>query len=807
MSEAKCSTGGLTRRSFLKGAGAAVGVLGLAGAAGMTATDSWLAPAQAVAEPEERVAYTFHQNHCTGHCSLKCTVRDGRLCLVEPNDALTKRYRTICLKGISEIQHVYSQDRIQTPLKRVGERGSGEFVPVSWDEAIAIIKEEVEKVWEKYGRNALLVAGTSDVKVRYPHLQKLLNAQNDGRTGIDLGLGNGYGPMFGQASNYTVGTACSRDWVDAKTIIMTSANFLETSLVTAKTFFEAKEAGADITVIDTQFTTTASKADRWIPIEPGTDGALFSGMISHIIDQKWYDEASMKTGTSFPFLVSCEDGTMLRDHAEVIDAEVSETAEENPFFVWDEAQNKVVPHTQAEDPALEGTYDVDGRSYTTVFELLKESQKSNGYTVAWASEKTKIPTETIEDLAYRYACVKPATLSFGWGGSNNYLNSDICGHAMGIMVALTGNYNTPGASAGVHIGGVYNGFSAKLAAWPLPESAQAAEQEMASYRMRDGSSSVRAYIGMGDMFQQHYANMNVTREWLKSLDFVAYIDMYHCDSTNYADIVLPACTKFEANEEVESLKSGYSHLLMQGKVLDPLFESKPDPEIERLIATALGYGDALPPTSVDFCRHQIEASEDERLAGMTLEKLIENQGVYLLPGTDTVNRPFEKNIANTRSGRIDVYDENMLPAGQELPVYEDPDEVYADCEKRKQYPLQFASGRTKFHIHSMFCDATWLRDFCEPCIEMNPLDMDERGIANDDVVEVFNDRGSILVKARRNEAIRPGSPRMFEGWWSKCIIEGNAQNLTNDTLSDREELLAMGTSTPWQDVLVEVRKA
>lgn len=159
---------------------------------------------------------------------------------MEPNDALTKRYRTICLKGISEIQHVYSQDRIQTPLKRVGERGSGEFVPVSWDEAIAIIKEEVEKVWEKYGRNALLVAGTSDVKVRYPHLQKLLNAQNDGRTGIDLGLGNGYGPMFGQASNYTVGTACSRDWVDAKTIIMTSAKLPGNEPCDSQDFFRGQ---------------------------------------------------------------------------------------------------------------------------------------------------------------------------------------------------------------------------------------------------------------------------------------------------------------------------------------------------------------------------------------------------------------------------------------------------------------------------------------------------------------------------------------------------------------------------------------
>ena len=123
---------------------------------------------------------------------------------------------------------------------------------------------------------------------------------------------------------------------------------------------------------------------------------------------------------------------------------------------------------------------------------------------------------------------------------------------------------------------------------------------MASYRMRTESKKVHAYIAMGDMFQQHYANMNVTREWLKSLDFIAYIDIYHCDSANWADIILPACTKFEANERVESLKSGYGHLLLQEKVLDPLFESKTDSEIERLIATALGYGDAVPPSAEEF---------------------------------------------------------------------------------------------------------------------------------------------------------------------------------------------------------------
>ena len=139
MGEVASSRVGLTRRSFLKTAGAA-GALGLAGAAGMTSSSNWLAPVEANADEgaEERVAYTYHQKHCRGNCMLKCTVRDGRLCKIEPNMAAAKGFQSVCLKGLSEIQHVYSADRIQSPMKRVGERGSGEFVAISWDEALDI---------------------------------------------------------------------------------------------------------------------------------------------------------------------------------------------------------------------------------------------------------------------------------------------------------------------------------------------------------------------------------------------------------------------------------------------------------------------------------------------------------------------------------------------------------------------------------------------------------------------------------------------------------------------------------------------
>ena len=112
MSGTSSPNSGLTRRSFLKATGAAAGALGLAGAANMIATDTWLAPAQAHAEAGERVGYTFHYRHCQCNCHLKCTVRDGRLVLIEPNDWPDKRNETICLKGISEIQHTYSEERL-----------------------------------------------------------------------------------------------------------------------------------------------------------------------------------------------------------------------------------------------------------------------------------------------------------------------------------------------------------------------------------------------------------------------------------------------------------------------------------------------------------------------------------------------------------------------------------------------------------------------------------------------------------------------------------------------------------------------
>ena len=190
MGEAKTA---LSRRSFLKTAGAA-GALAAAGA--MTGCDGWLG-ASTQGAAEEKVAYTFHMRHCQCQCHLKCTVRDGRLVLVEPNKWDDPVKNTICLKGLAEVQYVYSNERLQSPLKRVGERGKGEFEAISWDEALDIIVEEYKKAVEKYGKVGTCILPATDGL--HVNLGKIIGGQQNPSGGVNLGYGNGFSPALAES--------------------------------------------------------------------------------------------------------------------------------------------------------------------------------------------------------------------------------------------------------------------------------------------------------------------------------------------------------------------------------------------------------------------------------------------------------------------------------------------------------------------------------------------------------------------------------------------------------------------------------
>ncbi len=776
---------GLTRRSFLKGAAVAAGAVGLTGVASMTSTDGWLAPTTAEAAPEEKTVYTLHQFMCQGNCSLKCTVRDGRLVKIEPNDTVDDYYQHCCLKGLSEVQHVYSSERLQHPMRRVGERGEGKFEVISWDEAIKTVGDELKKAWDKYGHESVYVSASNEPQ--FSMLAPLLKAGTGVEPGIDRGVGQGIdvavgGSGFGDAFND------SRDWVNSKTLIIDGYNYLESCMMQANTFLDAKEAGCEVIVIDPHFSTTAGKADQWVPIKPGTDPALFLGMTSYVLDNKLYDEDYMRKHTTFPVLVDAKSGKLLRSSC----------------LVWDAARQAAVPHGEADDStALEGEFVVNGVPYTTTFELLKKSQKE--YTTAWASEKTGVPQDVIEDLARKYACNGPAAIAYGMGGCDKFSNPDIAGHAMVVLTGLTGNVGKPGGSLGCYNGG--GGYSAKLEDWPLPEDAVSPTLPVRADRFPTRDNDVHVIISLGNTFQQYFANYDKTREWLKSLDFIVHAGMHDEDSVAYADIVLPVCSKFEDTVDHGIVRSGYNHVILQEKCIDPLFESKPDFEVMKLILGSVGLDHHLPKDAEELVRHKVDKSEDLQKMGITFDKLVENHGSMPIKGIEKPRVGYADQKFKTPTGKLELYYEKQAPVKQAWPSWEENNEVYDGNPKAEKYPLQLTQTRTRFSNHSYFKAGSWLRQLHGTYVELNPKEMDKRSLKDGDTIEAYNDRGSFKCPVYGNEAVRPGSARTFEAGWSKYMTEGNTQNVTNDHVNERDPYLLTGAPIPFHDTLIEIKKA
>ncbi|MDK7723356.1 molybdopterin-dependent oxidoreductase [Slackia exigua] len=792
----------LTRRGFLGTAGAATAIA--AGAGGAASYATWLKSTDAAyaGSAQERTAYTFHQWHCGGNCSLKCTVRDGRLVQVEPNDwPSEKRFNTVCLKGISEVQHIYGDTRIQTPLKRIGERGSGEFVSISWDEAFEECATQIKAVQEKYGNQALLFDTCLEPRTGFTFIADFLKGQiqDEDIEGVDVGIGNGFDPALGRYDNQEMlSTNSVGDWDKSKTIIHLGTNIIETNLVYNRWFMDAKEAGAKMWCVDPNHTSTATKCDEWMPIQPGTDSALLLGMITLVLDNKWYNEDYCLKYTSFPFLIDKKTGMLERDRQSK-GAPEEGSGLTNKFKVWD---GGVKDHDASATPQLE----FENEQYITVFSQLKKNARN--YPLEWAAEKTHLDADRITQMTDEFANNQPAVLSMGWGGGDKWYNADVLGHCAAVLSALCGIFGTHRGSGAGGFSQWIRTYGCEYGTWETPEDWGISEGVEGNYERRDDEAGVHACVALGDAFLMHYANTKKTEEWLKSLDFVMVVDIYHNMSVDWADIVLPACSKFELNEEIGSVRNARDYVELQQKVIDPLFESKPDYEIELGLAKALGCDQYLPKTRRELVEAMLD-SDDEALAGITVDALIANNGLMRLNVPKEFSFDRIEDGLPSQTGRVEVFYDWMVDDGQTLPLYENPNEAYEGNPLMEKYPLQLSQTRSKFFVHEQFVDAEWIQQFYMTTLEMNEEDAKARGLANDDIVRGFNDRGEFKCKVRINNAIRPGTVRTMEGQWPKFMASGSGpvQNVTNDSRNERSIWLNAAPVTPFNDTLIQVEKA
>jgi anaerobic selenocysteine-containing dehydrogenase len=730
---------------------------------------------------EEKVVRTVCGIEDGTGCGLLAHVKNGVLVKVEPADFPTPGLRHICLKCLCSPKLVYHPDRLQYPMRRVGDRGEGRWERISWDEAFNTIASKFREIGEKYSHESIaFITGLAWTHGLMSIYQRLASALQGTWVNIS-GYGDAAGPC-GDQINYgsLIGNEYTYDFEDPGMCVIWGANYAETWPLHWRRIREVKEKGAKVVLIDPNFTTTASKADEYVPIRPGTDAALALGMMKVILDKGLADRPFMTQYTVAPFLVRGDNGLFLREK------EIASGGTDR-YMVWDTQTESARPYDETGvTPALEGVFRINAVECRPSFHLLTDL--ANQYPLEKSSEITEVPSETIERLAIAYATHKPVASYRGWGLQRTF-HGDLTHRAISTLAALTGSIRLAGHRA----------FMLNREA--MTTVMGRCFRPMPLMRVHEAVLTGQPYpikalwVAAHNLMNQNADSNRVLREVLRRLEFIVVVDLFMNTSAQYADIVLPACSFYERLDMMVPFEVINPYLQLQPKVIEPLYESKSDFDIANELGSRMGFGEHFSRSAEEYIELLLSSGHPS-VEGVTLERL--KAGPVKVPS-------YEVPVFFTASGRVEFYSEAMKPFGEELPVYKEPLES-ARRPLAEKYPLSYFSTHPRFRKHSMFANVSWLRDLDpEPTVEMNPLDAKKRGIQDGDMVVVFKDRGKVRVKAKVHQGIRPGVVDIKEGWWNQDYTEGTHQALTQSVINPAQ-VATWEPNMAFYDNLVEVTK-
>jgi anaerobic selenocysteine-containing dehydrogenase len=814
----------LTRREFIQTtavlAGAAGAGLGVDGKVLRALTESLTQAEQG----EEKLVRVF----CPGSgCHHKCVmwvhVVDGRITRAEAAPFPEQPEGThICLKGVASAALPYYPDRLKYPVKRTGARGEGKWERISWDEALDTIAEKLMATRDEYGPQAVwmntggssVVPSSGDVNAgaAMQRLANLLGATVSEGWSIDTS------PQV--ADFFTSG----QDWDRSDPLSMMSSNLVivwgsnpaESAVRDMKYLGLAKKNGATLVDIGVLFDTTAAKADWWIPIRSATDAALGMSMIQVIVAEGLHDEDYLRRYTVGPLLVRDDNGLLLRE------AEIESGGSEESFVAWDEAsgQAAIVAKGEHDVPAtlaLTGTFTVEGVPCRPAFQKLVELVNDQ-YTPEQAAEVTSVPAETIRDLARRYALAKPAFIYTNYG-VGRYFHGNLSHRAQLALAIVCGYLGELGGCVMMGGGGP---DSAALNTNAVAKATEAStngllfDEFFHAVKTGDPYPIKMWLITYGNPVHTTPNSRRYIEEVIPNLDFIVNVNIRLDWTAQYADIVLPDATIFER----ATLSGILDHVILSGPAIEPLYEARTTTWIWSEVAKRIGLGEYFEHSDEDYIRMMLE-TDDPTMEGITYEKLQEAGGLM------RANVPKETYVAlsarrfDTPTGRLEFYSERLIPYGEELPIFKPSLEV--PYSPNPKYPLQFFSGRRRYYMQTNLGDIPVLRRFVpEPWLDINPADAKARGIKDGDVVEVFNDRGNLVVKALVNPTVPPGAVWTFHGPGPQEYIEGHYQMLTlncytEETFNPVHDMRWQQTRPWWKwaggqsdtlfDCAVEVRKA
>jgi molybdopterin-containing oxidoreductase family molybdopterin binding subunit len=293
------------------------------------------------------------------------------------------------------------------------------------------------------------------------------------------------------------------------------------------------------------------------------------------------------------------------------------------------------------------------------------------------------------------------------------------------------------------------------------------------------------------------------RDALPKLDLFVVTEQVMTPAAEYADLVLPCVSYYEAAYDlVPSAENHYVQLRRQA--IPPLGESKNDYQIFAGACERLGQGADWVDEPEAWCRYMLRESPDPLVRGVDFEQLKRDGAVRLDVPSPSV--PFADQRYPTPSGRIEAYVERLRGFGQHVLVYEEPLESHRS-RRAAEFPLTMITSHPMHTVHSQHVTLPWIRELVPgPRLEIHPEDAAPRGIADDDLVLVRNDRGRFRVHARVTPGVRRGSVNLPQGWWPKHLPDGHYQSLAHLTPNPVQDAI-LETNYAIFDNLVQVEKA
>ena len=697
---------------------------------------------------ESRIVPVMGRNNCGGRCRLLVEEKDGSIVSIKGDPAYPDKLP--CIKGLHYAKTFLCEERLTKPLKRVGKRGDGLFEEITWEEAVDLIAKEMKRTRETYGPSS-----------RYVHygwgVEAVLNGNSMARRLLRLDGGhlNYYNSYSTACTNYTTpylyGTQYSGSSFDtledSKLIILWAHNPAETKFDNLMDCLrKAKKNGARIIVVDPRKTPTVKALGaEWIGIKPTTDCALMDAM-SYVI---WRED--------------------LYDH----------------FFV--------------EERCL---------GFDKYFVYLEGKEDGIAKTPAWAAKITGISEECIVELARSYANTKPAALMQGYGGQR-HSNGEQFTRGGIALACLTGNVGISGGWAS----GAGQCQIVDMPSMPMPENP--VKEEISVFTWTDailqGKIKMLFSIAGNALINQH-SDINRTKQILEDetmCEFIVCSDLFMTSSAKYADLVLPATSLLEDENLITPWNQG-SFLGVSNQVIPPIGESRFEFEWLREVAEKLDIAEEFSCGHSDYKEWLKQIYEDYRSADMPSYEELKKEGIYRFPNPPKVvafeaQRKGEKPF-DTPSGKVEIYsptleamDDDRIPS---VPGYV---EVKEGPGKSEKYPLQLIGWHTKGRAHSVGFHNKELQKRYPQILWMNPADGKARGLVSEDVVEVWNDRGRMIVPVLLTEEIIEGVVAIAQGAWHQADKEGRDIAGSMNVLTSQEPTpLAKGN--PQHTNLVEVKK-